>query len=155
MAISGQENINIGLPNESANSDSLYDAFSKTQNNFGRLFQWASPFSTFNAGVGIGTSSNSSTGTVSITNTGVTSIIAGSNVSIDNTSGVVTISASGGGGGGGSHNSGTDSGIGRAGGSGIVIISYPGAQIGTGGANVFYTGSNTVHTFTTSGTFTA
>ena len=62
---------------------------------------------------------------------------------------------SGGGGGGASHNAGTDSGIGRAGGSGIVIISYVGAQQGSGGANVFYTGANTVHTFTSSGTFTA
>lgn len=62
---------------------------------------------------------------------------------------------SGGGGGGGSHNGTPGSEIGRAGGSGIVIISYSGAQLGTGGSNVFYTGANTVHTFTTSGTFTA
>ena len=61
----------------------------------------------------------------------------------------------GGGGGGGSHVGTSGSEIGRAGGSGIVIISYVGAQLGSGGANVFYTGANTVHTFTSSGTFTA
>lgn len=41
-----------------------------------------------------------------------------------------------------------------AGGSGIVIISYPGSQRGTGGT-VTSSGGNTIHTFTTSGTFTA
>jgi len=69
--------------------------------------------------------------------------------------GIVGTTNSGGGGGGGSHVGGTDSGIGRAGGSGIIIISYVGLQQGSGGANVFYTGANTVHTFTSSGTFTA
>lgn len=43
--------------------------------------------------------------------------------------------------------------IGGAGGSGIVIISYAGAQRGTGGT-VTSSGGNTIHTFTTSGTFT-
>jgi hypothetical protein len=69
--------------------------------------------------------------------------------------GVAGTANTGGGGGGGSHVATNDFGIGRAGGSGIVIISYAGNQQGTGGANVFYTGANTVHTFTTSGTFTA
>jgi PKD repeat protein len=41
-----------------------------------------------------------------------------------------------------------------SGGSGVVIISYPGAQIGTGGT-VTSVGGNTIHTFTTSGTYTA
>ena len=41
-----------------------------------------------------------------------------------------------------------------AGGSGIVIISYTGAQRGTGGTITSVSG-NTIHTFTTSGTFTA
>lgn len=41
-----------------------------------------------------------------------------------------------------------------AGGSGIVIISYAGAQRGTGGT-VTSSGGNTIHTFTSSGTFTA
>jgi len=54
----------------------------------------------------------------------------------------------GGGGGGGSNNSG------GAGGSGILIISYAGAQRATGGT-VTSSGGNTIHTFTSSGTFTA
>ena len=41
-----------------------------------------------------------------------------------------------------------------AGGSGVVIIAYPGAQRGSGGT-VTTVGSFTVHTFTTSGTYTA
>jgi hypothetical protein len=41
-----------------------------------------------------------------------------------------------------------------AGGSGIVIIRYSGSQRGTGGT-VTSSGGNTIHTFTTSGTFTA
>jgi hypothetical protein len=55
-----------------------------------------------------------------------------------------------GGGGGGAGNVTTSS----VGGSGIVIISYPGAQRGTGGT-VTSVGGNTIHTFTTSGTYTA
>jgi hypothetical protein len=53
----------------------------------------------------------------------------------------------GGGGGAGGSSSGT-------GGSGIVIISYLGTQRGTGGT-VTSSGGYTIHTFTTSGTFTA
>jgi hypothetical protein len=41
-----------------------------------------------------------------------------------------------------------------AGGSGIVIISYAGNQRGTGGT-VTSSGGNTIHTFTSSGIFTA
>lgn len=61
----------------------------------------------------------------------------------------------GGGGGGGSYNaSGTVSSAGGAGGSGIVIISYLGSQRGTGGT-VTSSGGYTIHTFTSSGTYTA
>jgi hypothetical protein len=56
----------------------------------------------------------------------------------------------GGGGGGGS----AASGLGAAGGSGIIIISYPGVQRATGGT-VTSSGGNTIHTFTSSGTYTA
>ena len=42
----------------------------------------------------------------------------------------------------------------QGGGSGIVIISYAGAQRGTGGT-VTSSGGNTIHTFTSSGTYTA
>ena len=55
-----------------------------------------------------------------------------------------------GGGGGGGGGSGT----GGAGGSGIVIISYAGAQRGSGGTYTFI-GGNSIHTFTSSGTYTA
>ena len=53
------------------------------------------------------------------------------------------------GGGGG----GTDPGTGGAGGSGIVIVRYPGSQRASGGTVTFVAG-HTIHTFTTSGTFT-
>ena len=49
---------------------------------------------------GSGVSVSSPTGAVTIANTGVTSIIAGSNVSVNQSTGAVTISATGGGGGG-------------------------------------------------------
>lgn len=52
-----------------------------------------------------------------------------------------------GGGGAGNGNSGS-------GGSGIVIVRYPGVQRGTGGT-VTSSGGYTIHTFTSSGTFTA
>jgi len=56
-----------------------------------------------------------------------------------------------GGGGGSSNGSG---GIGGNGGSGVVIIRYAGAQRGTGGT-VTSSGGYTIHTFTSSGTYTA
>ena len=99
MSIPGQQTINVGLPNESANSDSLYTAFTKTQQNFSNLFANASPYNTFTAGAGISASSNAITGTVSITNTGVTSIVAGTNIVINQSNGAVTISANTGNGG--------------------------------------------------------
>ena len=55
----------------------------------------------------------------------------------------------GGGGGGGGYGSGTNTG--RQGGSGVVIISYPSPQK-FGGGIVTTSGSNTIHTFQTSGT---
>lgn len=105
MAISGQANINIGLPNESAGSDSLYSAFTKIQDNFDILFTNASPFNTFAAGNGISISANSNLGTVTVTNTGVTGIIAGTNIVVNNSNGQVTISSTGGGNGGGTLSS--------------------------------------------------
>ena len=59
----------------------------------------------------------------------------------------------GGGGGGGGYAT-NSSKAGGSGGSGIVIISYPGSQRGTGGT-VTSSGGNTIHTFTSSGTYTA
>lgn len=101
MAISGIQNINIGLPNESIGSDSLYTAFTKTQQNFSNLFANSSPYNTFTAGNGISTSANSTTGVVTITNTGVTNIVAGTNITVSAANGNVTISANAGGNGGG------------------------------------------------------
>jgi hypothetical protein len=57
----------------------------------------------------------------------------------------------GGGGGGGSHYNSNNKG--GEGGSGIVVIRYAGAQKATGGT-ITTVGGYTIHTFTTSGTFT-
>ena len=101
MSISGKQTINIGLPNESVGSDSLYTAFTKAQNNFDVLFACSSPYSTLTAGSGISINANSSTGVATITNSGVTNIIAGTNIVVSSANGDVTISSTGGGGGGG------------------------------------------------------
>lgn len=101
MAIPNKQTINIGLPNESAGSDSLYVAFNKIDTNFNTLFGNSSPYNTFNGGVGIGVTANANTGTVTITNTGVTNIVAGSNIVVSQSNGNVTISSLGGGNGGG------------------------------------------------------
>ena len=101
MSIPGQQNINVGLPNESANSDSLYTAFTKTQENFTAIFENASPYNTFVAGEGMSVVANANTGTVTITNEGVTSIVAGDNIVVNRSNGEVTISATGSGNGGG------------------------------------------------------
>ena len=59
------------------------------------------------------------------------------------------------GGGGGGATGPAPTSPGASGGSGIVVIVYPGTnQLGTGGT-VTSAGGNTVHTFTSSGTFTA
>lgn len=64
------------------------------------------------------------------------------------TTGTAGTANTGGGGGGG------DNGAGAAGGSGLVIIRYLGAQRGTGGT-VTSSGGYTIHTFTSSSTYTA
>ena len=97
MAISGIQVIQVGLPNESAGSDSLYSAFNKTVTNFNTLFANASPYNIFNGDTGISTTANSTTGVVTITNTGVVNILAGTGISISGSNGNVTISSNGGG----------------------------------------------------------
>lgn len=72
----------------------------------------------------------------------------GGNGSNSGTGSAATANTGGGGGGG------VNSGTGGNGGSGIVIIRYLGSQRGTGGT-VTSSGGYTIHTFTTSGTFTA
>lgn len=105
MAIPGQESIRIGQPNQSANSDSLYQAFNAIQNNFTTVFNTASNISTVAAGNGIQVT-NTGNGVV-ITNSGVTRLVAGDNVTITNlngapgANGALVISSTGTGGNGG------------------------------------------------------
>jgi hypothetical protein len=100
MAISGIQVINIGEPNESVGSDSLYTAFNKSKDNFTQLFACASPYNTF-TGNGVTITSNSTAGTINIDNSGVLDIQAGTGVSISSANGVYTISSNGSGNGGG------------------------------------------------------
>jgi len=100
MAISGLQIINIGLPNESAGSDTLYTAFNKAKTNFATLFGNASPYNTFTGNTGITVNANSTLGSIDITNTGVTSLTAGTGIVLSNTTGAITISSNGGGNGG-------------------------------------------------------
>ncbi len=110
MSIPGQLPINIGAPNNPANSDSLYTAFTTIQNNFTQLFSTSSPITTLAAGNGISIS-NSTSSAYLVTNTGVTSLTGGANVTITSLSGVpssvgdLLINVSGGGNGGGAVNS--------------------------------------------------
>jgi len=101
MAIGNLQIIDIGLQNESAGSDSLYLAFNKTKNNFAILANVASQYVTFTGNTGIGVNANPNTGAVDITNTGVTSLIAGSGVTISANTGNITISTTGSNGGSG------------------------------------------------------
>lgn len=92
MAISGQENINIGLENQVTGSDSLDVAWHKAQNNFTRLFNTSSPYNTFVGQDGVSAVSDVNTGKVTLTNTGVTGIYAGSGVTVSEATGDVIIS---------------------------------------------------------------
>ena len=94
MAISGKETINIGLPNESANSDSLYTAFTKINNNFSELYSCASPYNSF-IGNGVSINANANTGVITFTNDGVTYLNAGTGVTLSGNTGNLTISATG------------------------------------------------------------
>lgn len=102
MSISGQQTILIGLPNESAGSDSLYTAFTKINTNFNTLFSCASPYNTFVANTGIQITSNANTGVVNIRNSGVCNIIAGTNITVSalDENGNITINSTAGGNGG-------------------------------------------------------
>ena len=82
MAISGQLNINIGLPNESTGSDSLYTAFNKIQDNFSNVFACASPYSNIIAGNGISLTDDSANGNITIDNAGVINIIPTSSINV-------------------------------------------------------------------------
>lgn len=99
MAISGLQTIDVGLQNESTGSDSLYTAFNKIKDNFDIVANIAN-YSNFTGNSGIAVSSNANTGTVNVTNTGVLSIIAGTNITVSGANGNVTISSTGGSGSG-------------------------------------------------------
>lgn len=102
MAISGIENINIGLQNQAAGSDSLYTAFNKSQNNFTTLFSCASPTTNFVAGNGVSVEYSNSNTYLTITNTGVTNLVAGDDsIVLTQSNGNVIITAPGGGNGSG------------------------------------------------------
>ena len=92
MSISGQQNIRIGLPNESANSDSLYTAFTKTNDNFTILFDNASKVV---AGNGIAVTNNLGNTVVSA------NLVAGTGIVLSESNGAVVITAPGSGGSGG------------------------------------------------------
>jgi hypothetical protein len=74
---------------------------------------------------------------------------AGTSTNLSPTAGAVNT----GGGGGGSRGDGSQARPGAAGGSGIVIVRYPGLPAATGGT-ITYLNGYTIHTFTSSGTFT-
>jgi len=95
MPIPGQANINIGAENEAANSDSLFTAFNKTQNNFTTLFSQSSQYTNFVGSTGILANSDSANKTVTVTNTGVTRLNAGTGITLSGANGNVIISVSG------------------------------------------------------------
>ena len=103
MALSGQQDIDVGDPNESANSDSLYTAFTKIQDNFTNVFASASSFTSFIGNTGIQVEYGNSNTSVNIRNSGVTSLTAGDgSITLSSTTGNIIITSSGGGNGGGS-----------------------------------------------------
>jgi hypothetical protein len=95
MAISEQKHIVVGAKDQATGADSIFDAFTKTESNFTQLFACASPYTHFVGANGISTELNASNSTVTITNTGVLNVLAGTGVTVSNVAGNVTISASG------------------------------------------------------------
>ena len=89
------ETIIVGVENQATGSDSLFTAFTKTQNNFATLANTASPYNTFNGGDGIQTETFSPNGAVTITNSGVLNILAGTGITTTSSNGNVTLSVSG------------------------------------------------------------
>jgi hypothetical protein len=90
--ISGQLNINIGAPNSPTNSDSLYTAFGKIQDNFTNVFTEASSFTSANVAVGAGLGSTTTLGTITIVNTGVVSVtMADTNLTTSAANGAITL----------------------------------------------------------------
>lgn len=89
---SGQLNINIGAPNSPTNSDSLYTAFGKIQDNFTNVFTEASSFTAANVAVGAGLGSSTTGGTITIVNGGVVSVtMADTNLTTTAANGAITL----------------------------------------------------------------
>jgi hypothetical protein len=136
MAISGIQDINVGAPNEAAGSDSLLDAFTKVVINFNTLFDNASPNLSFVSGNGINATANSNT--ITITNTGVTYLTAGTGIILDGNTGNIQISSTGGGSGAG----GTVTSIGVLSSSNTLLITgSPITSNGNIGINLANTGA--------------
>ena len=125
MAISGNLTINIGLPNESTGSDSLYTAFGKINTNFDTLFANASKVV---AGNGITVTNNPSNTIISA------NLVAGNNIILTNSNGAIIIESIGGGGNGGGNITGVIAGTGLAGGgySGNVVLALASSGVTAG-----------------------
>jgi hypothetical protein len=93
MAISGKETITVGVENQATGSDDLYTAFRKVVTNFDTLFDSASPYLEFIPGTGIATIAAGNT--VTILNTGVTKLTAGTGITLNGSNGNIIISVSG------------------------------------------------------------
>jgi hypothetical protein len=91
---SGQLIINIGAPNSPTGSDSLLAAFSKIEDNFTNVFTEASSFTAANVATGPGLSNTVASGTITIVNSGVTGIVAGTNLAASAPNGAVTLTLS-------------------------------------------------------------
>jgi len=128
------------------------NATSSSGGNGGNGLNWQS-LGTFYAGGGGGSAYGSGSGTAFGTGGSGGGGAGGYGTTAGQRDGISGTANRGGGGGGGSW-TGSQPANGGAGGSGIVILRYPGAQKGTGGT-VTSAGGYTYHTFTSSGTFTA
>ena len=126
MAISGNLNINIGLPNESTGSDSLYTAFTKVNTNFDNLFGNASKVV---AGNGITVTNNASNTVVSA------NLIAGTGIELQTANGAITIVNTGGSGNGSGNISGLIPGAG-------ILLNGSNANVYAGNVSVSLANSN-------------
>ena len=102
---------------------------------------------TYGCGGGAGANNSNTAGTGGCSTAG-----AGSN-SNTNGNNATANTGSGGGGGGGQEPTSTTA-TGGDGADGVVVISYPTGTISATGGTITTSGGNTIHTFTTSGTFT-
>jgi hypothetical protein len=85
MAISGQESLRIGATNQPTGSDDLYTAFNKIQNNFTRLFNLSSQYTSFassNDGSAIEVFQYPDLNTVNFMNAGVVELTAGTGIQL-------------------------------------------------------------------------